>query len=62
MRIWYTAKLEEVEVGAMQVGDPLLSLMGQQLPAGESKHEFDCKRMTWTFQVRSPLPGSSTWL
>ena len=55
IRLYYTTTSRQYELGGMQLGDPILSLLGEQVGEGLSQHTFDCPSSCSSLALTEPV-------
>lgn len=55
VRIYYTSKKRQYEIGVLSLGDPFLSLFNNSVGDGLSKHQFDCPASCSNFALTEPV-------
>jgi Copper type II ascorbate-dependent monooxygenase, N-terminal domain/DOMON domain/Copper type II ascorbate-dependent monooxygenase, C-terminal domain len=55
VRLYWTTKKRQYDLGVLQLGDPILSLYGEGVGSGVTEHSFDCPSSCTTVSVSTPL-------
>jgi hypothetical protein len=55
VRLYWTTKKRQYDLGLLQLGDPYVVLVGQSVGSGVSEHSFDCPSSCSSFSVSAPI-------